>query len=191
MTLGSKWISAKKEYDAAVKAADKSRAALEKELKVLMDKADKERKKLKLKSKFSDYVADPVQIRVDGAQALIPLIVPVKKKKKEMEAIPRLKERKTFGAEPAFKDIDKVFAVGEKLIDAEIQDPSKWKAWHKLAISGLKKCAVAEKKFEAWMGRVHHEAEVTFDRDFKAIHRKMKDKGTPMMRKAGTYLQDS
>jgi len=194
MSLIDRWKRAKKDYDAEYKENQKERVVLEKDIKKLMKDGENAKKKFKIKTKtkFESYAADRVLTRLE-AQELIPFVEKVQAKQGELRNIDSLKPRKTIGAEPAFKEIDNVLEVGKKLINAGVEDRGKWKTWHKLAISGLKKCAAAEKKFEKHMGVPRRgmapEAEVDLYDSFDSILRKMQEKGTPLMRAAGTFIE--
>lgn len=182
MSLESKWAKAKKSYDDSFKEVSKARAQLQKEYDKLYKDAEKDAKKMKLKGKLDTYVN--ASVLPNEALGLKQHITLLKAKKVQISQAPTLKERKRTGAEPAFKDVDKVFMVGEKLISADVQDPEKWKKWRDMAVNALKGCAKAEKKFNDWLGRPSPGAEEDFATDFANIHRKMREIGTPMLKHA-------
>ncbi len=189
-TLDERWAKAKSEYDVLAKENAKAREAIEKQISKLMSEGEKEHKKLKTKEKFSSFLADPVLTQMHAPQ-LKAVIAKIKAKQKELTAMSLVKPRKSVGCTPAFKEVEKVLDVGARLKDAGVDSPDKWKAWYKAAISSLKKCATAEKNFEKWIGSPDksNEAATEFQRAFKNIMGAMSEKGTPLMKHAGTILQ--
>ncbi|MEP1200701.1 hypothetical protein [Tateyamaria sp.] len=188
MSLKKSWIKAKKYYDSDLKQNLAERGAIEKEIKALTKAAESIHKKEKIKVKFGLLLADPVLIRMEAPQLVKPLRK-IKDKQDDLAKLSKLKSRKTFGAEPAFDEIDKVFKVGRKLIEAGVKDKKKWEAWYKLARSGLKKCATAEKKFDNWIGRPSSSSEEFFDRKFKSLFHEMRRTGSPMLQIAGSIIK--
>lgn len=190
MALLNKWEAAKSKYDVAAKQNGKERDAVQKQIDKLMSEGEKQLKKLKIKDKFVSLLRDPVLTRMQAPE-LKPLIDKIKAKQKELDALKEIQERKSVGCTPAFKDVDKVLEVGARLKAGGVEDAGKWTSWHKAAVSSLKKCAVAEKKFEKWMGNSHSSSQAAkdFNDDFKKIMREMSDTGGPIMRHAGTILK--
>ena len=185
--LEKKWAKAKKDYDESYKESKKARDKLEKEYDALYKAAQKEHKKLKVDKKLDALIKDPVLARMHG-QGLIKHIDLLNKKKSDIHKIPRLKERKRTGAEPAFREVDKVFQVALKLQEAQVEDPKKWEKWRDLAKHSLKSCAKAEKKFNDWMQRADYKAEIDFQTDFENIFKKMSETGGPMLKHANRTI---
>ena len=189
-SLSDKWSAAKARYDVAAKSNAKDRAAIQKQLDKLMAEGEKERKKIKTKEKLSSFIADAVLTQMQAPQ-LKAVITKIKAKKKELDAVALVQARPSVGCTPAFKDVDKVLEVGMRLRAGGVEDADKWRNWHKAAISSLKKCAAAEKKFKKWMGQPDrdNEAVMTFQREFAGIISKMQERGTPIMHHAGRIVQ--
>lgn len=190
MALLNRWEAAKSRYDAAAKQNGKDRDAVQKQIDKLTSEGEKQLKKLKAKDKFDSFLRDPVLTRMQAPE-LKPVIDKIRAKQKELDALKDIQERKSVGCTPAFKDVDKVLEVGARLKAGGVDDAGKWASWHKAAVSSLKKCAVAEKKFEKWMGNSYgsNQAAKDFNDDFKKIMREMSDTGGPIMRHAGTILK--
>ena len=191
MSLQKSWVKAKNVYDGDAKIAAKKVATLEKQFDAVTKKAAKEHKKLKLPKKLKEYLDDPTLARIDHARQLIPFLDDVKKKQHEIHSFNAPRPRKRIGAEPAFAEVDKVVEVGRKLVAAGVEDGKKWQKWMDMAKKSLVGCAKAEKKFEAWMPNTHNDAEENFEFEFRKIHAKMKDMGTPLLRHAQKCVQDA
>jgi hypothetical protein len=189
MSLEDKWEKAKKACDRAQKENAKAVTKLQKEYDALYKAAEKIYKKLKLKQKLDHYVEDAALVR-NEAPELAKISEHLRAKRHEINRTRKLPERKTFGAEPAFREVDNVLNVGAKLRAAGLQDAGKWQKWVDMAVKALKKVAAAEKKFNAWMPPSHSQSEDQriFLEDFESIQKKMSSEGTPLLKHARAII---